>query len=254
MSTNFDVQICNKDKNIKNIFAQEYFLKAEELRQNLKYKESVENYLYSLLMNKENYSSYLGLALSYKNLKNYNKAIINLKKAEKICPLDLKVQKELALCCIIQGDFDTGIKYLINAIKLAPKDIELQMQLALVHEMIEEEDMALKIYQKIIETQPNYLRAYIQKATLYMHLEDYLNSAKIFKTVIKMDADYYRAYLALAICFEKLGNFLAAKRLYKKYISTCKDFCSCNEVTKRIKEINQFRMKKNHNLKLIIQN
>jgi len=231
--------------------AQEYFDRAEELRCGNKHKEAIDNYLHSILINRNNATSYLGLALAYKNLKNYNKAITNLHKAEKLLPSDIRVQKELALCNIIQGDFENGIKHLITSIKLEPSNIEVQMQLALVHEMIEEEDMALMIYQKIIETNPEYLRAYIQKATLYMHLDDYLNSARIFKEVLKLKPDYYRAYLALGICYEKLSNIKGAKRFYKKYMNFAKNTINSQEVLKRIKELECNRTKEKHNLKVL---
>lgn len=243
------------DRNIQEeetiSIAQKYYLKAEELRQNLRYKESVDSYLQSILMDRENYTSYLGLAIAYKNLKNYNKAITNLEKADKLKPYDVSIQKELALCNIIKGEFCAGIKHLITSIKLDPQNLDLQMQLALVHEMIEEEDMALMIYQKIIETDSSYIRAYIQKATLYMHIEDYLSSAKMFIKIIKLNPNYHRAYLALAICYEKMENLNAAKRFYKKYISLCKDHTNYFDVIKRIREINVNSDKKISTLKLV---
>jgi tetratricopeptide (TPR) repeat protein len=221
-----------------NSLAKDYFMQAEELRQNNKYKESIDRYLHSILINKNNPTSYIGIAIAYKQLKNYNKAILNLQKAEKILPSDFVVQKELALCNIINGNFEDGIKHLRVSIKLEPENVDMQMQLALVHEMIEEEDMALMIYQKIIETNPNYIRAYIQKATLYMYLEDYYNSAKLFRQVIKMNKEYYRAYLALGICYEKLGNTSAAKRFYRKYLSFSSETPTYNEISKRIYKMN----------------
>ena len=129
-----------------------YFSEAEELRINKKFKEAIDKYLHSILINRNNHTSYIGLAIAYKNLKKYNKAIKSLKKAEIIEPNDIKVQKELALCNIIKGDFENGIKHLISSIKLEPDNIEIQMQLAFVHEMIYEENMALMIYQKMIES------------------------------------------------------------------------------------------------------
>lgn len=231
--------------------AEIYFLEAEELRSNSCFKEAVDKYLHSILINRTNPTSYLGLALSYKNLKNYKKAIQTLKKAEEIEPFDITIQKELALCSIIDGDFCNGIKHLMSSIRLEPTNLDVQMQLALVHEMIEEEDMALMIYQKIIETNPEYIRAYIQKATLYMHLDDYLNSAKLFKTVIKLKPDYYRAFLAMGICYEKLGNSMAAKRFYKKYVKLSQNQLTNNEVKQRISELEFNNKNEINNLRIL---
>ena len=67
--------------------AEKYFTAAEDLRNNFQYKESVENYLHSILIDRNNPTSYIGVALSYKNLKEYQKAIVNLQKAELLSPL-----------------------------------------------------------------------------------------------------------------------------------------------------------------------
>ncbi len=235
--------LSNKSQNIVEMAANEssldkiYFEQAEELRMNNQYKEAVDRYLHSILINKNNPTPYMGLALSYKKLKNYSKAISTLEKAEKINPSDVNIKKEIALCNIIEGNFENGIKYLIASIRLEPDNPDIQMQLAIAHEMIDEPDMALIIYQKIIETNPDYLRAYIQKATLYMHINDYLSSAKIFRKIIKINPDYYRAYLALGICYEKLGNISSAKRFYNKYLKNPYAIENRNEVLKRLSEL-----------------
>ena len=224
--------------------AYNYYRQAERLRNRNKYKEAVEKYLKSIFMNRNNASSYMGLGLAYKNINC-------MEKAEKITPYDVKVQKELAMCHIINGDFESGIKHLINAIKLEPDNPDIQMQLALVHEMIEEEDMALRIYGRIIEIYPNYIRAYIQKGTLYMHLEDYINSAKMFKEVINKNPEYYRAYLAIGICYEKLENYRGARRYYKKYIKTCPVLDNYKEITGRIKELKKLNKCNKTELKIV---
>ena len=155
------------------------------------------------------------------------------------------------MCNIINGNFDRGLKYLIQAISLEPDNIDIQMQLALVHELIEEEEMALMIYQKIIETNPEYIRAYIQKATLYMHLDDYLNSAIIFKKIIKIKPDYYRGFLALGICYEKLSNISAAKRYYKKYLEINPLAHDYFDIKNRMKELKNISTKKTNKLRII---
>lgn len=252
MSKGYSNNQKNIDESVSqgNSLAEIYYEQAEELRLNNHLKEAVDRYLHSILINKNNPIPYIGLALSYKSLKNYTKAIITLEKAEKINPSNVNIQKELALCNIIKGNFEQGIKYLISSIKLEPNNPDIQMQLAMAHEMIDEPDMALMIYQKIIETNPDYSRAYIQKATLYMHLDDYLSAAKIFREIIKHLPDYYRAYLALGICYEKLGNKASAKRFYNKYLKIPEAQSNRKEVLKHIDELKRNKNKVN-NLKII---
>ena len=214
-----------------------YYKIAEEYRNNFNYKEAVINYLNVILIERQYLPAYTGIALAYKEMKQYKKAVKYLKKGETIAPTDTYIQKELAICNIIEGEFDDGLKHLIKAISLEPKNPDLQMQLALVHEMIDEEDMALMIYKKITETNPNYIRAYIQMATLYMHLDDYISSAVIFKKISKIKPDYYRAFLALGICYEKLSNIKTAKRYYKKYLEKNPMANDYFDIKNRMKEI-----------------
>lgn len=219
--------------------AERYIQTAEDLCRNNNHAAAIEIYLNSILINGKNPNSYIGLANAYKSLKKYSKAISTLQKAEKIIPDNALIQKELAMCNIIDGNINNGMKHLISSIKLAPDNCDIQLQLALVHEMIGEDDMALMIYQRIIEKNPSYLRAYIQKATLYMHLEDYVNSAKAFKQVLKIKKDYFRAYLALGICYDKLNISQSAKRYYKKYLQYNKFTQNYNEIMQRINNLSK---------------
>ena len=53
--------------------AKKYYDLAENLRNNFKYKEAIEKYLNSILIDRNNYDSYLGIAFTYKNLYKSNK-------------------------------------------------------------------------------------------------------------------------------------------------------------------------------------
>ncbi len=243
-------QITNVEYRLKSISA-DYCLIAEEQRNKGNYKESIKNYLISILNDRNNILSYIGIAESLKKLQRYDKAVLNLKCAEKLNPYSADIKKELALCHIITGNYAEGVQYLMQAIKLVPRNINFQMQLALVHQMMEEDEMALMIYQKIIETNPDYIRAYIQKAALYMHIEDYLNSAKMFHKVLKLNPNYYRAYLALGICYEKLMNYKSAKRFYRKYLNHSDKALYSIDVAVRLTELKTKTATVKSNLKIV---
>ena len=56
-------------------------VQADALRSSMMFKESVSKYLRSILLNRNNLEAYYGLALSYKHLKDFPKAVSTLKKA-----------------------------------------------------------------------------------------------------------------------------------------------------------------------------
>ena len=55
-------------------------VKADALRLANMFQESVSKYLRAIFINRENIDAYYGLALSYKGLENYQKAIETLEK------------------------------------------------------------------------------------------------------------------------------------------------------------------------------
>ena len=62
-----EIQTKRKSTSKLDSLAEKFFIKAEKLRNKYKYKESVENYLNSILIDRNNSVSYLGIAISYKN-------------------------------------------------------------------------------------------------------------------------------------------------------------------------------------------
>lgn len=191
---------------------------AEEFFSNNQNKEAIKMYLNSILMKRFNPKAYKGLGKSYRNLKQYDKAIDAFEKAKRITPCDAEIYSELGICYLAENDFEKAVKNFIKAIKINPENPDTQIQLAITHEVMGEEDMALMIYQKITETAPEYKKAYIQKATLLMKLERFEEAIDVFLLILKLDAEYHRAFLGLGICFDKINQGIQAKKFYKKFL------------------------------------
>lgn len=193
-------------------------VKADALRLANMQQESISKYLRAIFINRNNIDAYYGLALSHKELKNYDKAIEILEKAIQIKDDDFALFYELGICHLMNGTPCPAIKCLIRSIQLNPDNLNAQVQLALAHELVGEEELALMIYQRIIEVAPDFLKAYKHKAALLMSLDEYKDASTVFNEILKVKPGYTKAFLGIGICFDKLKKTVSAMRYYKKFI------------------------------------
>lgn len=229
----------------------ELCVKADALRFAKSYRESVKFYLDSIMMDRDHKEAYWGLAISYKYLTEYEKAI---KMLDKLTELDDKNDNyffELGVCYLSSGRPAEAIPNLIKAIILNKENLEAQIQLAIAHELVEETDLSLMIYNKLIETNPEFLKAYYNKAAMLMGMGDFLEASKTFFQLIKRNPDYYKAYLGIAMSFDKLGRYSDAIRYYKKFLEMKKFSEDAVFARERIPELREMISDRENNLKLV---
>mgnify|MGYP004658660729 FL=1 len=199
-----------------------YMTMADDLRNSGEYKKAVSCYLQSIMLERTNTESYLGLGISYKYLNNYEKAIENFQKSLEVNTSDIKTQAtsyyEMGICYLLENELTKAIICFQKSIMIDKTNLDVQLQLALAHELAQEDDMAMKIYDKLIEEHPEYAKAHSHKAALLICEGRYADAIKIFMNVLKIEPNFYRAYFGLGVCFDNLKNFLYARKYYKKFL------------------------------------
>ena len=198
--------------------AYKLLVKADALRLNKMFQESVKHYLSALMIERNNIQIYIGLAESYLHLGNYDKAIETLEKAKKIEPNNGDIPFEIGKCFMRMGLPCVAVVNLKEAILLDKENIEAQLQLGVAHELMEEYELALMVYQRIMEKHPSFLKAYQHQAALLVELKEHQEAASVFVQLIKINPHYYKAYLGIGICFDKMGKTSSAIRYYKKFL------------------------------------
>lgn len=216
---NFEMLLNKVDHPEKDNFqTYEHCVKADALRiQNL-YWESIEEYLQALSFDENNVDALKGLGKSYKHVNYMKSAIEVLTKAKKIVPFDKEVYLELGICYYIDSKFSQAFKYLKRAIKIAPNYTEAQLHLAIAHEFANEIDLAIKVYNKIIEEKPSYVAAYNNLGGLYLRLNMCTAGVETFSSLLRINPEFARAFLGIAICYDKMDNTTLAIKYYKKYM------------------------------------
>lgn len=229
----------------------ELCIKADALRFAKSYRESVKYYLDSIMMDRDHQEAYWGLAVSYKYLTEFTKAV---KILEKLTELDDKNDKyffELGVCHLSNGHPEEAIPNLIKAIIINRENLEAQIQLAIAHELVEETDLSLMIYNKLIETNPEFLKAYYNKGAMLMGMGNFLEASKTFFQLIKRNPDYYKAYLGIAMSFDKLSRFGDAIRYYKKFLGLKQFSEDAVFARQRIAELREMTSDRENNLTLL---
>ncbi len=220
-------------------------VQADALRSSMMFKESIPKYLRSILLNRENLEAYYGLALSYKHLQDFPKAISTLKKALIVDDLNKDIYYELGICLLLSGRAPEAMDNLRKAIQLDKDNLNAQVQLAIAHELCDEEDMALMIYDKINEEAPKFFQAHQHKAALLMSLEKYKEACMVFSKLLKINPNYEKAILGIGICFDKLKRFTDAIRYYRKFLTIKPKTEHYNHVNDRICKIKKTHKKFN---------
>ena len=221
ISSNIENNLAKAINNVtvpKKSRSYELCVKADALRFAKSYRESVMFYLDSIMMDRSHQEAYWGLAVSYKYLTEYKKAIKMLEKLTELDENNDKYHFEIGVCYLSDGQPAEAIPHLIRAIVINKENLEAQIQLAIAHELVEEPELSLMIYDKLIETNPGYLKAYYNKAAMLMGMGNFIDASTTFFKLIKRNPSYYKAYLGIAMSFDKLARYKDAIRYYKKFL------------------------------------
>ncbi len=228
----------------------EYFLKAEKLRNSELYNESVRFYLSSLLIENNNFKCHFGLAMAYKHIHEYEKAIRTLIRAKKI-DNSYELHYELGILYLLCENPYGAMKEFKSAIMLDKKRVEAQIQLAKAHEVLEDDDMAELIYKRIIEFFPANISAYHNLANLYMNHNDYFSAGAIYKQLLKINPNFQQAYFALGICFEKLGKINDAIRYFRKFSNLKPNAINSAEVKRHLNKLKSMLNPRSCEIKIV---
>ena len=219
-----------------------FCVSGDALRLANRHKESLPQYLQAIMKDRTNHDAHYGLAMSYKAMENYEKALIYFKKANDLL-ITVATTMEIGMCSYALGLYEDAVKHFQAAVKLNPKNYEALTWLAMAHEEMHEYCMAFFIYDHIIEKEPSYINAYINKGTLEMSIDQYKEATGTFAQVIKINPDFYKAYFGIGLCFDKMGMYREAKRYYSKFLNLKPNSDTADFVYARLKKISSFPIK-----------
>ena len=98
-----------------------FCVSGDALRLANRHKESLPHYLQAIMKDRTNRDAHYGLALSYKAMENYEKAILYFSKANDLL-ITVDTTMELGICNYALENFELAIKYFQAVIKLEPNN------------------------------------------------------------------------------------------------------------------------------------
>jgi type IV pilus biogenesis/stability protein PilW len=146
----------------------------------------------------------LGFALSVPGCATDNK-VVDTRKAE--------AKKDLGLSYVGQGNFQGGLKELVEAAALDPDNAEIQNGLGFTYQSLHEYDKAVTHYKKALKIKPDYAAALNNLGTVYIRSGE---SDLALKVLTKVAAD--ETYLNRHRAYNNIGRVYYDKRQYRQAI------------------------------------
>ena len=201
------------------------------------YKDAIKTFLESLMLDRNNVSVYIDLAVAYREIKNFSKAIETLEKAQEIDSQNPIIYMEKGITYSCMEEHDVALANIRQAITLDKSNPEIHLQLAMAHQECGENDLAFLIYDAVIEKNPSFIRAHHAKASLFMDLNMFQEAASIFQEILKLNPSFYRAILGIAVCMDQKKEYGLALRYYRKFMERRPHSSHIPDVRIRIEEI-----------------
>ena len=215
---NFDEALLNfekaieKDERLNDAYVN--YNMGECHRRSGRYSESLEFYKSSINHNNENVLShaYDSMGISYLNLREFEKSIESLKKADQT----KWTFQNLGKAFFGLEDYESALK---EFDKVVEEDAGYKwgyQERGKTHEKIGNDQLAIKDFEKVIEIDPNYKWAYHEKGKVHLKLNEYVSALESFEKVIEIDSKYKPVFYDIALSYHFLGMYEKAIDYYKK--------------------------------------
>ena len=167
--------------------------------------------------------AYYMLGLTYNKLKEYKKALANLKKADELKPITEKpgydeadIKFNFGLAYIGLEDYENAAKYMQNAVALRNDFAEAQYNLAFIMQKLDDKEKAYQYLESAIKSDSTLDKSYIALGVLYKE-DGKIDLAKSqFQRAIKINKKNKEAYNELGKLYHEQKNFKLATRFFRK--------------------------------------
>lgn len=168
--------------------------------------------------------------------RKYSEALEEYKKALQLDVENPESHYKIGVACYLLEDYDQAVESYKTALKFDPEHVRAINNLALVYEKTDNEIEARILYMQAIEIDPSYTRARYNLGALLIRM-DRLDEAKdAIRALLEQDPQYARGYYLLGLIFENEEDYRRAEEMYLKCLSISADFARAAQGLKRVKE------------------
>jgi tetratricopeptide (TPR) repeat protein len=127
--------------------AGEHFQKGNELAEQGKFSEAIEEYQLALEEDADNVSVLVNLGVAYYNSGQLKDAVDQYQKALQIAPNDADIHSNLGAAYVQQGNLDAGLKEYQRAVELDPNLAQAYFGLGVVYDALEQTEEAIAAFE-----------------------------------------------------------------------------------------------------------
>lgn len=171
---------------------------------------------YKKLADNGNIEGYLNLAVIFKDLGHYSRAIEILNKGYLRFRDDLRIMSLLGRLYYLNNQPDEAIAILKKVSILKPDDLNVYINLGLCFEDKGDDAEAQKYFDKVISLDKNNIVARLSLAELYYRKDSLSEAANEYKIIGLMDRSLIKIQKILGEIFFKLGNFEESLKIFRK--------------------------------------
>jgi len=154
-----------------------------------------------------------GLEL-YQN-RNYNDAILNIRKVIENDPQNAQAYYYIGMCYLMTQQFDDAIDNFTTSIKLDSKNPDAFNNRGIANGYVGNPDAAFDDFDRAILLDPNFSEAYLNRGTALIEKQDFENAEKDLLKSIKYDKNNPSAYYHIGRMKISNGNREEAIKYYK---------------------------------------
>lgn len=171
----------------KKLEALNFFFKGQNLQEEGKYSEAVENYDKYLKIFPDDAKGYNYKGIALMDKKDFESAVKDFNKALKLDPKYTAALSNRGECYYKMDDFENAAKDFSKVLKMDPDNIEMHYARGLIYSKEEDWDKAVKDFTKVIEVNPDYMEAYLNRGLAYYGKSDYELAIIDWKKCIKLE-------------------------------------------------------------------
>ena len=158
---------------------------------------------------------YLGVGVSYMNLKQYQNAQEAFQSALEIDSLSIDALNNLGQLNFINGNIENSISYYYRALSLVPNDPYILLNIGQAWEKIFAYKEALKYYKKSLRIRPGNPLVHYNIGNIFFAREEFYKAVKSYKKSISLGSYDKDIYFNLANSYYYLNDWNSAEINYQ---------------------------------------
>jgi len=160
--------------------------KGDDLYQQKKYAEALQEYQRTLAENQDLYQAYEKIGLCYYRLNDLENAVKAFKMMLDKEPESREVLINLSAIYLEKGNLEEGLKYFQKLDEETIKDHSIFYNIGVLLFNNNRMDQAVDYFKKCVTRNPGYVEAYFQLALAYLNQGDMEEAKKNFRKIIEL--------------------------------------------------------------------